>query len=321
MRRRDFISLICGATVAWPITAHAQRGERMRRIGIIDDAPIWNYFREELRNLGYVEGQNIIIEYRTAQGEPERLAQAANELAAIPVDVIVEFGSTGAHAAQKATTTIPIVMIAIGDPVRAGFVASLARPGGNMTGNTILGPDLIPKRLQILKEIIPSVSRTALLWNRDNASNVVARDELQAAMPKLGMTLISVEVRGAGEFDTAFAAMLREHPDALLITNDPFHQLHVKRIIAFLAEHRIPSMFQIRENVLAGGLMSYGASLPDLFRRGASYVHKILQGTRPADLPVEQPTKFEWVINQKTAKALGLSIPESFLLRADEVIE
>src|SRR5262249_15870440 len=154
-----------------------------------------------------------------------------------------------------------------------------------------------------------------------NASNVVARDELQAAMPKLGMTLISVEVRSADEFDAAFAAMLREHPDVLLITNDPFHQLHVKRVIDFLAEHRIASVLQIRENVLAGGLMSYGASIPDLFRRGASYVHKILQGTRPADLPVEQPTKFEWVINVKTAKALGLSIPESFLLRADEVIE
>lgn len=321
MRRRDVLKVFGGGALGWPLTARAQQPTKIPRIGIIDDAPIWNYFREELRNLGYIEGQSVVIEYRSAQGEPERLAQAASELAAKPVDVIVEFGSTGARAAQKATTTIPIVMIAIGDPVRAGFVASLARPGGNMTGNTILGPDLIQKRLQILKEIIPSVSRTALLWNPDNASNVVARDELQAAMPKLGMTLISVEVRSAGEFDTAFAAMLREHPDALLITNDPFHQLHVKRIIAFLAEHRIPSMFQIRENILAGGLMSYGASLPDLFRRGASYVHKILQGTRPADLPVEQPTKFEWVINVKTAKALGLSIPESFLLRADEIIE
>lgn len=321
MRRRKFIALFGGVAAGLPLMVHAQQPTKIPRIGIIDDAPIWNYFREELRNLGYVEGQNIIIEYRTAQGEPERLARAASELAAIPVDVIVEFGSTAAHAAKKATTTIPIVMISIGDPVRAGFVASLARPGGNMTGNTILGPDLSPKRLQILKEIIPSISRTAFLWNPDNASNVVIRDELQAAMPKLGMTLISVQVRSANEFDTAFAAMLRERPDALLMTNDPFHQLHIKRIIAFLAEHRIPGMFQTRENVLAGGLMSYGASLPDLFRRGASYVHKILQGTRPSDLPVEQPTKFEWVINLKTAKALRLSIPESFLLRADEVIE
>ncbi|HUL90534.1 MAG TPA: ABC transporter substrate-binding protein [Pseudolabrys sp.] len=321
MQRRKFIAFLGGVAFAFPLTALAQQSPRIPRVGIIDDAPIWDYFRQALRDLGYLEGQNIVFEYRTAAGEPERLAQAARELAAIPVDIIVEFGSTGAHAAKKATTTIPIVMISIGDPVRAGFVASLARPGGNMTGNTILGPDLSPKRLQILKEIIPSVSRAAFLWNPDNASNVVIRDELQAAMPKLGMTFISVEVRNTGEFDTAFAAMLREHPDALLMTNDPFHQLHIKRIIAFLAENRIPGMFQTRENVLAGGLISYGASLPDLFRRGASYVHKILQGTRPADLPVEQPTKFELVINVKTAKQLGLTIPESFLLHADDVIE
>jgi putative tryptophan/tyrosine transport system substrate-binding protein len=190
-----------------------------------------------------------------------------------------------------------------------------------MTGNTILGPDLGPKRLQLLKEIIPSVSRVAFLWNPDNASNVAIRDELQEAIPKLGMNLISVEVRSTNEFDPAFATMLRQHPDALLMTNDPFHQLHIKRIIAFLTENRIPGMFQTRENVLAGGFMSYGASLPDLFRRGASYVHKILQGTRAADLPVEQPTKFEMVINLQAAKAIGVTVAESILLRADEVIE
>jgi putative ABC transport system substrate-binding protein len=321
MRRREFITLLGGAA-AWPLTASAQqRPTKIPRIGIIDDAPIWNYFRSGLHDLGYIEGQNIVIEYRAAQGEPDRLAQAARELAGIPVDVIVEFGSTAARAAQRATTTIPIVMISIGDPVRAGFAASLARPGGNMTGNTILGPDLSPKRLQLLKEIIPSVSRAAFLWNPDNASNVVIRDELQAAMPKLGMSLISVEVRSTSEFDTAFATMLRQHPDALLMTNDPFHQLHIQRIIGFLTENRIPGMFQTRENVLAGGFMSYGASLPDLFRRGATYVHKILQGTQPVDLPVEQPTKFELVINVKTAKAIGVTVPESILLRADEVIE
>jgi putative ABC transport system substrate-binding protein len=322
MRRREFITLLGGAAAAWPLVARAQqRPTKIPRIGIIDDAPIWDHFRKALHDLGYVEGQNIVIEYRAAQGEPARLVQAARELAGIPVDVIVEFGSTAARAAQMATTTIPIVMISIGDPVRAGFIASLARPGGNMTGNTILGPDLSPKRLQLLKEVIPSVSRAAFLWNPDNASNVVIRDELQAAMPKLGMSLISVAVRSTSEFDTAFAAMLREHPDALLMTNDPFHQLHIQKIIAFLAENRIPGMFQTRENVLAGGFMSYGASLPELFRRGASYVHKILQGTRPADLPVEQPTKFELIINLKAAKAIGLTVSEPILLRADEVIE
>ena len=323
MRRREFITLLGGAVAgAWPLAARAQgRPKKIPRIGIIDDAPMWDHFRRALRDLGYVEGQDIVLEYRVAHGEPALLLQAAKELAGLPVDVIVEFGSTAASAARKATTTIPIVMISIGDPVRAGFVASLARPGGNMTGNTILGPDLSPKRLQILKEIIPSVSRAAFLWNPDNASNVVIRDELQGAMPKLGMTLISVEVRNTSEFDTAFAAMLRQQPDALLMTNDPFQQIHIKRIIDFLAENRIPGMFQTRENVLAGGFMSYGASLPDLFRRGATYVHKILEGTRPADLPVEQPTKFELVINVKTAKAIGVTVPESILLRADEVIE
>jgi len=322
MRRREFITLLGGAAAAWPLVARAQqRPTKIPRIGIIDDAPIWDHFRKALHDLGYVEGQNIVIEYRAAQGEPARLMQAARELAGIPVDVIVEFGSTAARAAQMATTTIPIVMISIGDPVRAGFIASLARPGGNMTGNTILGPDLSPKRLQLLKEIIPSVSRVAFLWNPDNASNVAIRDELQEAIPKLGMNLISVAVRSTSEFDTAFAAMLREHPDALLMTNDPFHQLHIKRIIAFLTENRIPGMFQTRENVLAGGFMSYGASLPELFRRGATYVHKILQGTRAADLPVEQPTKFEMVINLKAAKAIGLTVSEPILLRADEVIE
>jgi putative tryptophan/tyrosine transport system substrate-binding protein len=321
MRRREFITLLGGGAVAWPLAARAQQPAKVPRIGIIDDAPIWDYFRQGLRDLGYVDGQNIIIEYRSAQGEPERLAQAARELAAIPVDVIVEFGSPGAHAAKNATTTIPIVMISIGDPVRAGFVASLARPGGNMTGNTILGPDLSAKRIQILKEVLPSVSRAAFLWNPDNASNALIPQEYQAAMPKLGMSLILVPVRNTHEFDPAFAAMLREHADALLMTNDPFHQRHIQKILAFLAENRIPGMFQIKENVLAGGFMSYGASLPDLFRRGASYVHKILQGTRPADLPVEQPTKFELVINVKTAKAIGVTVPESILLRADEVIE
>jgi putative tryptophan/tyrosine transport system substrate-binding protein len=322
MRRREFITLLGGAAAAWPLIARAQqRPTKIPRIGIIDDAPIWDHFRKALHDLGYVEGQNIVIEYRAAQGEPARLVQAARELAGIPVDVIVEFGSTAARAAQMATTTIPIVMISIGDPVRAGFVASLARPGGNMTGNTILGPDLGPKRLQLLKEIIPSVSRVAFLWNPDNASNVAIRDELQEAIPKLSMNLISVEVHSTNEFYPAFATMLRQHPDALLMTNDPFHQLHIKRIIAFLTENRIPGMFQTRENVLVGGFMSYGASLPELFRRGASYVHKILQGTRPADLPVEQPTKFEFVINVKTAKAIGVTVAESILLRADEVIE
>ncbi|MFL5069882.1 MAG: ABC transporter substrate-binding protein [Xanthobacteraceae bacterium] len=321
MRRRQFILALGGAALAGPRRLRAQPGRTMPVIGIIDDAPIWDHFRKGLRDLGYIEGKNIEIVYRAAEGDAVRLLAAARELAGVPVDVIVEFGSTAARAAKTATDTIPIVMISIGDPVRAGFVASLARPGGNMTGNTILGPDLSAKRVQILKEVLPSVSRLALLWNPDNASNAAILDELQLAAPSLGISMISVAARNVGELDAALIAMMRERPDALFMTNDPFHQLHVRTVIDFLARNRLPGMFQTRENVLAGGLMSYGASLPDLFRRGATYVHKILQGTKPSDLPVEQPVSFELIVNLKTAKALGLTIPESFLLRADEVIE
>ena len=212
-------------------------------------------------------------------------------------------------------------MIGIGDPVRAQLVTSLAQPGGNVTGNTILGPDLTPKRLQLLKEIVPSVSRLAFLWNWDNASNVSILEELQLAAPAAGLTLISVEVRQVTDFNDAFAAMMREWPDAFLMTNDPLHQLQIESIIGFLTHQRLPGLFQARENVVAGGFMSYGASLPDLFRRGALYTHKILQGTKPSDLPVEQPTKFELVFNLKTAKTLGIEIPPTLLATADEVIE
>ena len=237
-----------------------------------------------------------------------------------PVDVIAVYGTPPARAAKQATSKIPIVMIGIGDPVGAGLVTSLARPGENITGNTILGPDVASKRLQLLKEGVPA-SRVALLWNPDNASHAAYLEEMRIAASTLNVTLIPVPVRNASEFDGAFAAMMHERPDAFVMTADPLHQLHIKRIVDFLAQNRLLGMFQLRENVGAGALMSYGASLPDLFRRGASYVHRILQGTRPADLPVEQAAKFELVINLKTAKAAGLTIPELFILRADEVVE
>ena len=203
-------------------------------------------------------------------------------------------------------------MIGIGDPVGAGLVSSLARPGGNITGNTILGPDVAGKRLQLLKEVIPSLSRVAFLWNPDNASHPAQLAELQAAVQTLGLTLIPVAVRSSDEFDNAFAAMIKERPDAFLMTNDPFHQLSIGTIIDFLTNNHLPGMFLTREVVVAGGFLSYGANLPDLFRRGAEYVHKILKGTKPADLPVEEPVKFELVVNLKTAKAIGLSIPNLF---------
>jgi putative ABC transport system substrate-binding protein len=212
-------------------------------------------------------------------------------------------------------------MIEIGDPVRAGLVPSLARPGGNVTGNTVLSADIVAKRLQLLREVFPAVARVALFWNPDNASQVPVLEELRAAAPTLGMTIAPYGARNVAEFDTAFAAMTRERPDGLIMGADQFQVLHFDRVLAFLAANRIPGFFQTRDQALAGGLIAYGASTSDLFRRAAGYVHKILQGTKPADLPIEQPVKFELLVNLKTAKVMGITIPEEFLLRTDEVIE
>ena len=320
MKRREFITLVGGAA-AWPLAARAQQQGKIPRIGIIDDAPMWNAFREGLRDLGFLEGQNIAFEYRTADGVPERLAEAATDLVRRPVDIIATYGTPSSIAAKAATTTIPIVMIGVGDVLRTGLVQSFAQPDGNITGYTTLNPEVQPKRWQLFKAAVPALSRVALLWNPDNASNRLAAEEVRAAAATLSMTFTVVPVRRAEELDGALAAMMLERPDGLIVTGDAIHQLHVGRIINFLANNRLPGLFQYRENVVAGGLMSYGPSLPDLFRRAAGYVDKILRGTRPADLPVGQPTKFELVVNLKTAKALGLTIPEPFLLLADEIIE
>jgi len=321
IQRRKFLATLGGAAAAWPLAARAQQTGKIPRIGIIDDAPRWNAFRHGLRDLGYLEGQNIAFDYAYGDGVPERLAEAAAELVRRPVDVIATFATPASLAAKQATATIPIVMISIGDPVRTGLVSSLARPGGNITGNSIIGPAVGAKRLQLLKLAIPAISRVAFLWNPDNASNVLQFKEVQAAAPTLGVTVISVSVSPRIEFKTAFAATMKERPDAFAMTAEPFHQSHIAWIIDFMAKNRLPAMYQLSETVRAGGLMSYGASEPDLFRRAAGYVHRILQGTKPADLPVEQPVKFELAVNLKTAKALGLTIPESFLLLANEVIE
>jgi putative tryptophan/tyrosine transport system substrate-binding protein len=319
MRRREFISLIGSTAVAWPLAARAARPPFL--VGMIGNAPYWSYFREAMRDLGYSEGQNVKYELRTDETEPARLAEAAKELASIPVDVIAAFFTPAAQAAQAATQTIPIVIVSAGDPVRAGLVASLAHPGGNVTGNSALGPDAAPKRLQLLKEVIPSLVRVALLFNPDNAANIIFRDEIETAARDLGISLIQVEASSVPDLDTNLRGMLSQHPDALIATGDTLYLSQMPKIIDFLESNRIPGMFTIREYVLAGGLMSYGASLPDLFRRSATYVHKILQGTKPSDLPVEQPTKFDLVINLKTAKALGLTVSSQMQLLADEVVE
>ena len=319
--RRKFLATLGGAAAAWPLAAHAQQAGKIPRIGIIDDSPRWNAFRHELRDLGYLEGQNIAFDYAYADGVLERLADAAAALVRRPVDVIATFGTPASLAAKQATTTIPIVMISIGDPVRTGLVPNLARPGANITGNSVLGPDVGAKRLQIIKEVIPTVSRVAFLWNPDNASNVLQFEEIQAAAPTLGVTVISVSVSPRIEFETAFAAMMKERPDALAMTAEPFHQTHIAWIMDFIAKNRLPAVYQLSENVRAGGLMSYGASQPDLFRRAAGYVHRILQGTKPADMPVELARKFDLAVNLKTAKVLGLELTPTFIARADEVIE
>jgi putative tryptophan/tyrosine transport system substrate-binding protein len=322
MRRREFITLIGGAAATGPLVARAQGPSgKTARIGIIDDSPSWDPFRQQLRELHYVEGQNLAYVYLRTNGEPDQLDAAASALARIPVDVIVAFGTPRAKAAQRATTTIPIVAISIGDPVAAKLVTSLARPGGNITGNTILGPDIVTKKLQILRDAIPTVTRIAYLWNPENSGTAEILDDLRKAVPLFHMTVISLAARTTVDFDRIFAQMSSDRPDAVLLTSDPAHQVHMPEVIDFLLKNRIPGLFQAREDVVAGGLMSYGVSLSDLFRMGALYTDKILRGTKPGDLPIAQPVTFEFVINLKTAKAIGLEIPSMVIARADEVIE
>src|SRR5262245_61167544 len=320
LNRRAFITLLGGAA-AWPVAARAQQVARVPRIGIVDDAPMWHSFRQALREFGYVEGQSINYEYRYSEGVPDRLAAAVGDLVRRPVDLIAAYGTPPIEAAKAATTMIPIVMIGVGDPVRVGLVASLARPGGNITGNTVLSPDLIAKRLQLLCEATRTVARVAYLTNPDNAGTLEVLAEMKLAAPAAGMALIGVELGSSSDFDAALAVMLRERTEVLLMSNDPLHQLHAGRIIDFLAKNRIAGMFQSKEHVAAGGFIAYGASVPDLFRRAAAYAHRILQGAKAADLPVELPTKFDLAINLKTARALGLDLPPLLVARADEVIE
>ena len=324
MNRRELIArltgLLAGAAAA-PGTARAQqRPKKIPRIGIIDDGPIWQPFRDALRQAGYIDGQTVAFETRAADGNTARLSEAAAELAQLPVDLIATYGTPASRAAKSVTATIPIVMIVVGDPVTAGLVQSLAHPGGNVTGNTILAPELAPKRLQLIKEIMPSASRTALLWNPDNVSSGVNLEQLRTAAPGLGLMFTAIEARTADDLDGAFAVLARERPDVVLVTNDPIHQSRIDKIIAFLFQQRLPSMFQDRDSVAAGGLMSYGASIPDMFRQGAFFARKILQGSQPADLPVQTPQRFQLVINLKTAKAIGVTISEAVQLHADAVI-
>jgi putative ABC transport system substrate-binding protein len=323
MNRRAFIGTLAGGLLTAPLAAGAQQAGKVYRIGYLGSQLFesFNAFRTGLRELGWVEGRNLAIEYRLTEGRNERYSAAAAELAGLKVDLIVTTNSPGTRAAKEATATIPIVMIGPGDPVGAGFVESLARPGGNITGIASLGSEFAPKFLQLLKEAIPGVSRVVVLSNPTNPGNAPAVKAAQAAGPALGIRVQVVEVTAPADFDQAFSAMLKERAEALLVGPEPLFIAQRRSLIDFAAAHRLPAVYGSRAFVDEGGLMSYGASDPGLYRRGATYVDKILRGAKPGDLPVEQPTKFDLIINLRTAKVLGLTIPPSLLQRADQVIE
>ena len=324
MRRRQFITLLGGAA-AWPLAARAQQAGKIRAIGLLSPASrspsVVPALFDALAELGWIEGKNLVVERRYAENRLERLPELAAELVRLNVEVIVANGTLGPLAAKRATSTIPIVMTAAGDPLGSGLVASLARPGGNVTGISLMAPDLGGKRLELLKELLPRLARVAVLWNAANPYAAIVFKETQAAGRTLGIEVQSLEVRGPDDFDGAFDTARKQRPDALITVEDPLTFSHQKRIADFATGQQLPSLYGFREFVVAGGLMSYGANVADLFRRAASYVDKILKGAKPADLPVQQPTTFELVINVKTARALGLEIPPTLLARADEVIE
>jgi putative ABC transport system substrate-binding protein len=333
MKKAAAPSILCAVmllTVA--VVAEAQQPGRIPRIGYLVtgslDSPetrsLLDAFRQGLREHGYVEGQNIVVEYRAADGKIEQLPGRVTELARLKLDLIVAGNTPAARAAQQATTTIPIVAPVMGDPVGDGLVASLARPGGNITGLTFLGPELVPKRLELLKEALPTISRVAALWHPGAFGERSTRDmlkETETAARTLAVQLRLVGARGPDEFDRAFSTMTRERAEALIVFPSPMLFNERRHVVDLAAKHRLPSMFGATEFVELGGLISYGASINDLVRRGANHVDKILKGAKPADLPVEQPMKFELAINLKTAKQIGLTIPQSVLYRADKVIQ
>jgi putative ABC transport system substrate-binding protein len=325
MRRRDFISLLGGAAAAWPLAARAQQAGRLPTIGILgpttpsSQAQEIAAFVQRLRELGWIEGRNLAIEVRWAQGRPERYAEIAAEFVRLKVDVILTQTTPPAVAAKQATSVIPIVFASAGDPVGSGLVASLARPGGNVTGLSSQAGDTTGKRVELLREVAPGLRRLAILGNVGNPFSVLEIGEVQAAARTLGLEAVTAEIRRAEDIEPAFDSFAGR-AEALFVSGDPLLFNNRIRINTLALAGRLPTMHNFREYVEAGGLMSYGPNLPDQYRHSAGFVDKILRGTKPADIPVEQPTRFDLVVNLTTAKALGLTIPESFLLRADEVI-
>lgn len=329
-RRKLLIALGAGALaapLAWSGAVRAQALAKVRRIGLLSpwtpsDAALWHQaFRLGLRDLGWVEGKNISIEYRYAEGRNDRLPELAADLVRLKVDVIVASVSIDALAAQKATKETPIVVAAAGDPGAFGLVQSLARPSGNVTGLSPMGSEIVGKRLELLKEIVPKLSRVAVLWNPQGDVSILYWKEIQVPARQLGIELHSLEVRSPSELDKALEAATKAHAGALFVMPDPVMATNLRRIAGLATKSRLPSIFHFSEFADAGGLVTYGADRTDLFRRAATFVDKILKGAKPGDLPIDRATRFELVINMRTAKAIGIAIPQSVVFRADRVIE
>jgi putative tryptophan/tyrosine transport system substrate-binding protein len=327
LRRREFITLLGGAAAAWPLSARAQQPIRRYRIGILEtisqvlNAANLAAFRKSLRDLGYIEGKNLSIDYRSADGRAERFSEMATELLHSNVDLIVTRGTPASLAAKNAAPTIPVVMAAVAEPLDSGLVAGLARPGGNVTGLSSFAAVLDAKRVEFLREAVPGVARIAAFMNMGNPVQLGEWKEIETAAQSMGIRPQLIDVRKVEDIGSAFDAASREHADALVVGIDAIMQANSKQITDQAAKRRLPAIYASREFIETGGLLAYGVSYPDLYRRAAIYVDKILKGAKPADLPVEQPTKFELIINLQTAKALGLEIPPTLLARADEVIE
>jgi putative ABC transport system substrate-binding protein len=323
MRRRDFVALLGGGAVALPLRTLAQQSGKIWRMGLIAQGyeRFYDALFEGLLELGYAEGKNLVVERRYAEGHAERFQEFAAEMVRLKVDVIVVTTTPAALAVKTATATIPVVFPNAISPVESGVVESLAHPGGNVTGGAAQTAALSTKRLAILKEVLPALSRGAVLWNAANPALAYPWRQTQGAAGELGVALQSLEVREPKDIESAFAIMAADRPDALIVLQDALTLQHRKEIIDFTIQTRLPGMFVAKEWVVAGGLMSYGENLADMYRRGAYFVDKVLKGAKPADLPVEQVTKFELILNLKTAKAMELTIPAAFLATADEVIE
>jgi ABC-type uncharacterized transport system substrate-binding protein len=325
IRRREFITLLGGAVAAWPLAARAQRGGKIYRIGILEPVPAaqnaanLDGLRKGLRDLGYFEGQNLVIEYRSADGRAERFADLASELVGLNVDLILARGTPATTAVQNATGTIPVVMVTMGGP--GAIVASFARPAGNITGVITFSTELTAKRVEILKELAPGLTRVALLHNMGNPAVPPEWEETKTAARSLDLEAVLLDVRSEGDLGRAFELVARQRIDGLVVGADGLTQMHQQTIVEWMARNRVPTIFPAREFVEAGGLIAYAVNYPDLYFQLAAFVDKIFKGAKSGDLPVQQPTKFELVINLKSAKALGLDIPPTLLARADEVIE